>query len=333
MAKILISDKEYHLAHFNNEAELEKVVVKNHKKIFGDDTYYFDLKKGIRHRKGDLLTIPDGYLLRFGATPSMTIIENEISTHDPVSHIGVHFLKYNSALTEESKYPVKKFLLQYLRENPKEEEKFEKLMDNSTHRTISDLLDTVVLDQNFDYAIVIDEKTEELERVVRPYGPEIIVLKKYQYNDEIIYHIEGDEEQVQFPRIGKTENTKHKMRKLPGIDTIVCPAQEEGFNEVFLKENRWFAVRIRHTMIPKLKYLAMYEKNPISAIRYIGRIKEIIPYKNTGKFEIVLDGKPQKITPIKLSKEFPNLFPQAPRYTIRSLIDKGRKLEDIFTKS
>jgi len=331
MAKILTPDKEYHLTHFNNEAELENVVVKNHQRIFGDDTYYFDLKKGIRHRKGDLLTIPDGYLLKFGGTPSMTIIENEVSTHDPVSHIGIHFLKYNSALTEESKYPVKKFLLEYLRENPKEEEKIQKLMKNTPHRTISELLDTVVLDQDFDYAIVIDEKTEELERVVRPYGPEIIVLKKYQYNDEIIYHIEGDEEQVQFQRIGKTVKSKHKMRKLPGIDTIVCPAQPEGFNEVFLNENRWFAVRIRHTMIPKLKYLAMYEKNPISAIRYIGRIKEIKPYKNTGKFEIVLDGKPQKITPIKLSKEFPNLFPQAPRYTIKSLIDKGRKLEDIFT--
>jgi len=331
MAKILTSDKEFHLVDFKDEAELENVVVKNQHRIFGDDTYYFDLKKGIRHRRGDLLTIPDGYLLRFGATPSLTIIENELSTHDPVSHIGVHFLKYNSALTEESKYPLKKILLEYLRENPQEEKKVKKLMKTTHKKTITDLLDLVVLDQDFDYIIVIDHKTEELERVVRPYEPEIIVLKKYQYNDELIYHLEGDEEQLQVQKIGRKAKTKHRMRKLPGIDTIVCPAQEEGFNEVFLKENRWFAVRIRHKMIPKLKYLAMYEKNPVSAIRYVGRIKEIKPYKNTGKFEIVLDGKPKKITPIKLSKEFPNLFPQAPRYTIKSLVDKGRKLEDIFT--
>ena len=28
-------------------------------------------------------------------------------------------------------------------------------------------------------------------------------------------------------------------------------------------------------MIPKLKYLAMYEKNPVKAIRYIGKIKKM----------------------------------------------------------
>jgi len=127
MTKILVEDKEFLLASFANEAELEKVVVKNYKKIFGENTYYFDLKKGIKHDKESILTIPDGYLLRFNKDPSLSIIENELSTHDVVKHIGVQFIKFNSALTDTSKYRVKKFLTDYLKENPKEEDKVKQI--------------------------------------------------------------------------------------------------------------------------------------------------------------------------------------------------------------
>jgi hypothetical protein len=120
------------------------------------------------------------------------------------------------------------------------------------------------------------------------------------------------------------------MGKLPDVDTVVCPPREDGFNEVFLKEKRWFAVKIHPVMIPKVKYVAMYEVKPISAIRYIGKVLEIKPYKNSGKYEIVLDGEPIRINPIKLSKENPNLAPQGIKYTTKSLIDKASKLEDIF---
>ena len=92
---------------------------------------------------------------------------------------------------------------------------------------------------------------------------------------------------------------------------------------MFLGQNKWFAVRIRQSMIPKLKYLAMYEKNPVKAIRYIGKIKKngIKLYRNTGKYEIVLEEKAIKIPKIKLPKGNPGLAPQAPRYTMKKLID------------
>lgn len=330
MAKILIGEKEFYSSTFRNEAELERIVVENYEKIFGNDTVYFDLKKGIRHTKGDLLTIPDGYLLRLNTQPTMSIIENELSVHDPVDHIGKHFLKYSSALTESSKYPVKKFLMEYLKSNQIVSKRLENLMEKTPYKNVSDLLDAVILDQNFGYIIVIDDKTDELERIVSPYAPEIIVIKKYQYNNETIFQIEGasDEEEIQVVR---TKDDKTQMRKLPEIDTLVCPAREEGFNAVFLNEHRWFAVRINPKRISKIKYLAMYEKSPIAAIRYIGKVREIKPYKNTGKYEIVLDGEPVKIKPIKLTKNELNLVPQAPRYTIKSLIDKANTLSDIFS--
>ena len=330
MAKILIGDKEFYSSTFRNEAELEKVVVENYEKIFGNDTVYFDLKKGIRHAKGDLLTIPDGYLLRLNMPPTMSIIENELSVHDPVDHIGKHFLKYSSALTESSKYPVKKFLMEYIKSNQLISKRLENLMEKTSYKNVSDLLDYVILDQNFGYIIVIDGKTDELERIVNPYAPEIIVIKKYQYDNEVIFQIErtSDDEEMHVVKTAKDDRTQ--MRRLPEIDTLVCPAREDGFNAVFLGEHRWFPVRINPIRIQKIKYLAIYEKSPVAAINYIGKVREIKPYKNTGKYEIILDGKPIKIKPIKLTKNELNLVPQSSRYTIKSLIDKASTLSDIF---
>ena len=66
MIKILSEESEFHQTLFKDEAELETVVVQNYAHVFGQNTYYFNLKKGIRHKKGDLLTIPDGVSVKIG---------------------------------------------------------------------------------------------------------------------------------------------------------------------------------------------------------------------------------------------------------------------------
>jgi len=83
-------------------------------------------------------------------------------------------------------------------------------------------------------------------------------------------------------------------------------------------------------MKDKIKYLAMYESAPISAIKYIGEVKKIKPYKNTVYSEIVLSGPPKKIKPITISKKNPHLAPQSHKYTIKSWIDQAETLDDIF---
>jgi len=120
------------------------------------------------------------------------------------------------------------------------------------------------------------------------------------------------------------------MNDSPKIDTIVCAAKPEGFKNVFLKEDRWYKVRISRKMKNKIKYLAMYESYPISAIRYIGEVKTIKPYKNSDYSEIVLKGKAQKIKPITLSKENPYLAPRSIKYTRKKWIEEAKTLDDVF---
>ena len=57
-------------------------------------------------------------------------------------------------------------------------------------------------------------------------------------------------------------------------DTIIVPAHEEGFNEVFLGEDQWYAIRISAAMKDKIKFIAAYQVAPISAITHVAEVKE-----------------------------------------------------------
>ena len=68
------------------------------------------------------------------------------------------------------------------------------------------------------------------------------------------------------------------------LQTIIVPAQQDGFDEVFLGENCWYAIRVAGGMLPKIKYIAAYRSQPVSAITHYARVSNIKPYGETGKY-------------------------------------------------
>jgi len=114
------------------------------------------------------------------------------------------------------------------------------------------------------------------------------------------------------------------------LDTIVVPAREDGFNEVFLGENCWYAIRMSSSMIDRVKYIAAYQTAPISAITHYAEISKIERYENTSKYIVYFKDKAIKIQDIKLPKYKPSLAPQSPRYTNFNRMVKAKNLEDIF---
>ena len=127
----------------------------------------------------------------------------------------------------------------------------------------------------------------------------------------------------------KSKSTDGALQLTTGNDTIVVPAQEDGFEKVFVGEDCWYSIRISGGMIPKIKWIAAYQTKPVSAITYLAKVARIESYGEGGKYKLVFDGKAQKITPIPLGKA-PRGIMQGPRYTTRDKLLKAKKVMDAF---
>ena len=114
------------------------------------------------------------------------------------------------------------------------------------------------------------------------------------------------------------------------LDTIIVPAREDGFNEEFLNNNRWFAIRISSAMIDKIKYIAAYQVAPISGITYIAEVDRIEKYKDTNKYIVLFKaGSLKKINKIALGTK-KGQAPQAPRYSSFKTLSAAKTLDDIW---
>lgn len=113
------------------------------------------------------------------------------------------------------------------------------------------------------------------------------------------------------------------------FDTIIVPAREIGFQNVFLSQSCWHAVRIHISKIKDLRYIAVYRVAPLCQITHIAEIAEIYPYLNTRKYEIKFIGKPQAIGPIV--RNVATLSMQTSRYAFREKILNAKHLGDIWS--
>ena len=87
-----------------------------------------------------------------------------------------------------------------------------------------------------------------------------------------------------------------------------------------------FMVRMR----PQIKYIAVYQVAPVSAITHIAPVKSIEPWKDSPKFVLNFTEPAKEIGPIAMNKigrvkSFQNL-----RYTSRARLDAARTLDDIW---
>lgn len=113
------------------------------------------------------------------------------------------------------------------------------------------------------------------------------------------------------------------------FDTIVIPAREDGFKEQFLKNNRWFAVRINARHIPKLKFIAAYQVAPVAAITHIAEIDSVVPYNDTGKYMINLKQAATAIKPIPRT-DGSEINMQSSRYALRDKLLAAKNLDEVW---
>jgi hypothetical protein len=112
-------------------------------------------------------------------------------------------------------------------------------------------------------------------------------------------------------------------------DTIVVPAQKEGFDEVFIGQNAWWAVRIAEKHRPHLRWIAGYQTLPVAAVTHIAEIDHLEPYGEEGKWKIVFKSAAKPLpSPIPYGNAPPGAM-QGSRYTTKAALGRATSVRDL----
>jgi hypothetical protein len=332
-------DKQYVNDPFENEPQLESAILEVSATLFGPNRIYLDVKKLIGG-KGKTKNVPDGYLVDLTSKkdPRLFVVENELSSHDPLNHIAIQILEFSLSF-ETSPFKLKAILKETLKANKTGLQICEAYAGANGFENVDYLLERLIQKDNaFNALVIIDELDEELETLLLSrfkFPVEILTLRRfktaqgqtaYEFDPFLADLIGPAKESQTHATLGATEVDPSDL------DTVVVPAQEEGFQETFLGENRWYQIRIHSSMVPRIKYIAAYRTAPISGITHVAAVKDIQPWKDGPKYVLNFTEPAKPIGPLNLVPK-PNgtvKAPQAPRYTSYARLMKATNLDDAF---
>jgi len=336
MSTVWTNSGQFRLTGYTSESDLEGAIVKLQRELFGADRVYIDVKRRIGGKTGPK-NIPDGYLIDLsGNKPRLFVVENELASHDPLRHIAVQILQFSLSFEAEPR-AVKNILHEALQKEKEALQHCERYASSHGFRNLDHFLETLVFETPFSALVVIDEIPENLESILArkfQFGVEVMELARYENaKGEHAYRFEpflADLEHLEQEELASEAPRPRKIPDLSEIDTVVVPARDDGFEEVFLGENRWHAVRIHGTMRPQLKYIAAYRVAPVSAITHIAPVRSIEVWKDSGKFVVNFSEPAREIGPITLVKGGDVKAPQSLRYTNKDSLLKAKTLDDVW---
>ncbi len=304
--------------------------------LFGPDRVYLEVKKLIGI-KGKTQNIPDAYLIDLSSPkqPLLWVVENELASHDPLKHIAVQILEMSLSF-EATPQKVKTIIKAALEKEANGWKRCEDYAKANGFQNIDYLLEELIYRGEFGALVIIDELHDELETLLVSrfkFGVEVLTLNRYRSEGgERLYDFEPFLLDVALtPDATGKDSAPGKTVDTSDIDTVVVPAQEEGFNETFLGENRWYKVRLHSSMIPKIKHIAVYQVAPVSAITYVAPVESIEPWQNSGKYVLNLSEPARKLpqqikfVPKGKVKALQNL-----RYTSYERLMNAKTLEEAF---
>jgi len=324
---------------FETEAQLESAIREVSSTLFGSERIYLDVKKLIG-AKGKTKNIPDGYLIDLTSKrePRLFVVENELASHDPLNHVAVQILEFSLSF-ETSPFKLKAILKGALKANKAGLRMCESYAAANGFDNVDYLLERLIQKDNaFTALVIIDELDDELETLLLSrfkFPVEILTLRRFKtmqgqtaYEfDPFLADLTGSaNEREAHAAAGASEVDPAE------IDTIVVPAKQEGFQETFIGENRWYQIRIHSSMVPRIKYIAAYRTAPISAITHVAAVKEIQRWKDGNKYVLNFIEAAKEISPIKLLPKPKGTVraPQAPRYTSYARLMKAANLNEVF---
>ena len=330
-------NKVYQNEPFELEEELEAAILEVREALFGEARIYLDLKKKIG-KKGKTINVPDGYLIDLSSTkePKLYVVENELVKHEPLKHIAVQILEFSLSF-ETTPQKIKALVKEDLIKDNDALEKCINYANENDFENIDFLLETMIYgDNKFNVLVIIDEISDELETALIKrfkFPVEIVTLQRYcNSKGERIYQFEPFLNDVLAPLVTTRKGSSDTTKTIDPseINTIVVPARKDGFEETFIGENCWYAIRIHASMIPKIKFIAAYQVAPVSAITHVAEVESIEQWKDSNKYILRFTRPASKIGPIKLVPKGTVKALYNSRYTSLDRLKSAKTLENAF---
>jgi predicted transport protein len=196
------NENKYKEYKYPQEDEFERDIVNNYKLFFGKNTILIDSKKKIDSKSlGG--SIPDAFLFDFSdvESPEFYLIEAELVKHDFFNHIFPQITKF-FAFFKNNKSQKDLIDKIYSIVNTDDDLKriFKKFIgDKEIFKYISD---TIENSQNI--LLILDGNKIELPEITETYTDtwgklvKIQVIRKYYFNNEIVYSMEPDFESIEY---------------------------------------------------------------------------------------------------------------------------------------
>ena len=335
MPQIKVNDKIYYLTDFANEEELEDNLEKLSNDIFGPGKIFLRFKKriGISTK-----TIPDGYLLDLSSKkPELYFVESELDTHDVVRHISVQLMNFYFSYNEDHT-GLRNILSEQINNDQFKKKKCDEYVSSNDYSSFDKFIDEVTRNSTFKTIVVINEEPEKLSKLDRivKFDVEVLCIRKYEASDgDQIFEYDTFQDNI----LTETSSENSKSMKLVDkstFDTIVVPARKEGFDKVFIGEDRWYAIKFSEAMQKQIKYIAGYQVKPISKITHIAEIKDILPYEGNiesyeGKFVINFKASAKKLNnPIEYNPSGKIKPLYGPRFAKYSKLIDSKNFDDLW---
>ncbi len=148
---IISENDKFQIYKYKSEKELEDIVVKYVKKLFGEEAIYFNKKK-ITSSKG-ISGITDGFIIDF-KNKKFYVVEVELSVHDIISHIYNQIGRFKIALGNRA--TLEQLANTFLKDIKERNIKY--------NDSLEDILQ--IINNKFEIVIIIDEVSEQLTEVV-----------------------------------------------------------------------------------------------------------------------------------------------------------------------
>jgi hypothetical protein len=110
-------------------------------------------------------------------------------------------------------------------------------------------------------------------------------------------------------------------------DTVVVPAKADTFEQIAIAQQCWHHIKIHKEMLPRIKYLAIYQVAPISAITHLASVSAIEPWEDP-RYYVLYFSEPLKEIPAKKLQGAPPL--RRSRYTTLKKIMAAQCFDEVF---